>query len=68
MKGKINMFYRNIFEYLGNKQNPNDIYFSYRKQKESFTEQINVQAAGVFLLNEAAAVLKPEIQKAMNKK
>lgn len=62
------MFYRNIFEYLESKQNPNDIYFRYRQQKESIKEQINSQAAGEFLISEAAAALKEEIQKTLNSK
>lgn len=62
------MFYRNMFEYLESKQNPNDIYFRYRQQKESFRERIEVQAAGEFLLNETAVALKEEIQKALNSK
>lgn len=62
------MFYRNMFEYLESKQNPNDIYFRYRQQKESFRERIEAQAAGEFLLNKAAAALKEEIQKALNSK
>lgn len=57
-----------MFEYLESKQNPNDIYFRYRKQKESFRERIEAQAAGEFLLNKAAAALKEEIQKALNSK
>ena len=62
------MFYRNIFEYLESKQNPNDIYFRYRQQKEFIKEQINAQAAGELLLNEAATTLKYEIEKAFNSK
>lgn len=62
------MFYRNIFEYLESKQNPNDIYFRYRQQKESIKEQINAQAAGELLLNEAATTLKHEIEKVFNSK
>ena len=41
------MFYRNMFEYLESKQNPNDIYFRYKQQKESFRERIEAQAAGL---------------------
>ena len=62
------MFYRNMFEYLKSKQNPNDIYFRYRQQKESFIERIKARAAGEFLLNEATAALKEEMQKALNNK
>lgn len=57
-----------MFEYLESKQNPNDIYFRYRQQKESIREKIEAQAAGEFLLNKAAASLKEEIQKALNSK
>ena len=28
------MFHRNIFEYLESQQNPDDIYYRFRKQKE----------------------------------
>ena len=35
-----------MFEYLESKQNPNDIYFRYKQQKESFRERIEAQAAG----------------------
>lgn len=62
------MFYRNIFEYLESKQNPDNIYCRYRRHKESIRERINAQAAGEFLLNEAATALKTEIEKAFNSK
>lgn len=62
------MFYRNIVEYLNSTQNPDDIYYRYRKHKEKMNLQLEAQAAGEYLYNEAAATLEKEIQKALNKK
>ena len=60
------MFYRNIFEYLVSKQNPDDIYYRYRKHREKINLQCETQAAGKYLYNEAADTLKKEIQKALD--
>ena len=57
------MFYRNIFEYLESKQNPDDIYSRYRQHKKKISLQFEAQAAGEYLYNEAAAALDKEIQK-----
>lgn len=62
------MFYRNIFEYLESKQNPDDIYYRYRKHREKMKLQFEAQAAGEYLYNEAAATLEKEIQKILNNK
>lgn len=56
------MFYRNIFEYLESKQNPDDIYYRYRNHREKMRLQFEAQAAGEYLYNEAAATLEKEIQ------
>lgn len=60
------MFYRNIVEYLNSTQNPDDIYYRYRKHKEKMNLQLEAQAAGEYLYSEAAAILKKEIQKVLN--
>ena len=60
------MAYKNIFEYLESKQNPDDIYYKYRKHKEKMNLQFETQAAGEYLYNEAAATLVKEIQKALD--
>ena len=60
------MSYKNIFEYLESKQNPDDIYYKYRKHKEKMNLQFEAQAVGEYLYNEAAAILKKEIQKVLN--
>ena len=52
------MFYRNIFEYLESQQNSDDIYYRYRKHREKVCLQFEVQAAGEYLYNEAAATCK----------
>lgn len=57
------MFYRNIFEYLESQQNPDDIYYRYRKQKEKIKLKFEAQVAGEYLYKEAAAILQKEIQK-----
>lgn len=62
------MFYRNIFEYLESKQNPDDIYYRYRKHREKVRLQLEAQAAGEYLCNEAAAILAKEIQKVFDSK
>lgn len=62
------MFYRNIIEYLNSTQNPDDIYYRYRKHKEKMNLQHEAQAAGKYLYSEAAATLEKEIQKVLNKK
>lgn len=64
-KGKKEMFYRNIFEYLESKQNPDDIYYRYRKHKEKMRMKLEAQAAGKYLYDEATATLKKEIEKVM---
>ncbi|MBD5544875.1 MAG: hypothetical protein HDR01_11720 [Lachnospiraceae bacterium] len=60
------MFYRNIFEYLESQQNPDDIYYRYRKHREKVRLQLEAQAAGEYLYSETAAILKKEIQKVLN--
>lgn len=62
------MFYRNIFEYLESKQNPDDIYYRYRKHRDKMNLQFEAQAAGEYLYNEAVATLEKEIQKVLNEK
>ena len=62
------MFYRNIFEYLESQQNPDDIYYRYRKHREKVRLQFEAQAAGEYLYNEATATLEKEIQKILNNK
>mgnify|MGYP007117743781 CR=1 FL=1 len=68
MERKKEMFYRNIFEYLESQQKPDDIYYRYRNQKEKLKLKFEVQAAGEYLYNEAAATLEKEIQKILNNK
>lgn len=60
---EMEMFYRNIFEYLESQQNPDDIYYRYRKQREKMKLKFEAQAAEEYLYNEAAATLEKEIQK-----
>ena len=62
------MFYKNIFEYLDSKQSPDDIYYKYRKYRERIRLQLEAQAAGEYLYDEAAAALSKEIQKYINQK
>ena len=57
------MFYRNIFEYLESQQNPDDIYYRFRKQKEKMKLKFEAQAAGEYLYNEAAATLEKRYKK-----
>ena len=42
------------FEYLESQQNPDDIYYRFRKQKEKMKLKFEAQAAGEYLYNEAA--------------
>lgn len=62
------MFYKNYIEYLDSQQKPDDIYYQYRKHKEKMRLQLEAQAAGKYIYDEAVAVLEKEIQKALNKK
>ena len=57
-----------MFEYLESQQKPDDIYYRYRNQKEKLKLKFEVQAAGEYLYNEAAATLEKEIQKILNNK
>ena len=61
------MYRKNLHEYLESKQNPDDIYYIYGKQKRKIAEQLTTQAAGEYLLNEAAATLREENKKAFKK-
>lgn len=67
MKGQKNMVKKSLHEYWESLQNPDDIYSIYREYKKKFAERQQEQAAGEYLLNEAAAAITSEIKKAFSK-